>query len=110
MYTFHPPPIHYGPPCLWGAQNDVCKTVGTTPAHNCGNLITASTAIIDVRGTEPVRSQGAVPAGAVVIPGTRKKQFPAGEYDLPCALIIGERSESTDKKTSLNDTLRTFAL
>ncbi len=59
---------------------------------------------------EPVTTKGKIPANAVVIPGTRKKQFPAGEYDLPCALIIGERTESTDKKTTLNETLRGFAV
>ena len=98
--------------CFIGSRCIVVEGVhiGRGAVLGANTVITASTAIIDVRGDEPVRSQGAIPAGAVVIPGTRKKQFPAGEYDLPCALIIGERSESTDKKTSLNDTLRTFAL
>lgn len=70
--------------------------------------ITASTPIIDVTGSAPVESRGRVPANAVVVPGTRPKQFPAGSYDLQCALIIGARTESTDRKTSLNDALRTF--
>lgn len=71
-------------------------------------VITASTRIIDVTGTTPVEYQGYVPARSVVIPGTRKKQFPAGEYDVPCALIIGKRKPSTDLKTSLNSALREF--
>lgn len=70
--------------------------------------ITSSTPIIDVTGAEPVEYRGRVPAGAVVIPGTRPKEFPAGTYELQCALIIGRRSESTDRKTSLNDALRDF--
>ena len=72
-----------------------------------GTIITASTAIIDVRGSKPVTLKGRVPARAVVIPGTRPKQFPAGEFNVPCALIIGERSASTDTKVSLNEALRT---
>ncbi len=70
--------------------------------------ITSNTPIIDVTGPEPVEMRGRVPAGAVVLPGTRPKQFPAGTYDLQCALIVGARSASTDRKTSLNDALRTF--
>lgn len=71
-------------------------------------VITASTKIIDVTGEKPIEYKGFVPARSVVIPGTRKKQFPAGEYDVPCALIIGKRKASTDLKTSLNDALREF--
>lgn len=70
--------------------------------------ITASTPIIDVSGNEPVESRGRVPANSVVVPGTRPKRFPAGSYDLQCALIIGKRTESTDRKTTLNDALRSF--
>jgi len=70
--------------------------------------ITSSTPIIDVTGSEPVETRGRVPAGSVVLPGTRSKEFPAGTYDLQCALIVGTRSASTDRKTSLNDALRTF--
>lgn len=70
--------------------------------------ITGSTKIIDVSGPEPVVYNGLVPARSVVIPGTIPKQFPAGEYQVPCALIIGKRKESTDKKTSLNNALRDF--
>ncbi len=71
-------------------------------------VITASTPIIDVTGSEPKTIKGRVPARSVVVPGTRKKQFPAGEFELSCALIIGQRKASTDMRTSLNDALRTF--
>ncbi len=69
-------------------------------------VLTASTKIIDVTHAEPVEYKGIVPARSVVIPGSYTKKFPAGEYQVPCALIIGKRKESTDKKTSLNDALR----
>lgn len=70
-------------------------------------VLTASTKIIDVTGPTPRTITGEVPERAVVIPGTYAKQFPAGEYQVPCALIIGHRKPSTDLKTSLNDALRT---
>lgn len=70
--------------------------------------ITQSTKIIDVSGEEPVVYRGYVPARSVVIPGSYTKKFPAGEYQVSCALIIGQRKESTNKKTSLNDALRDF--
>ncbi len=73
-------------------------------------VITGSTHIIDVTGAEPVEYRGYVPARSVVIPGTYPKQFPAGQYNVACALIIGRRKESTDKKTSLNDALRDFGV
>lgn len=73
-------------------------------------VITGSTHIIDVTGAEPVEYRGYVPARSVVIPGTYPKRFPAGEYNVACALIIGRRKESTDKKTSLNDALREFGV
>jgi len=73
-------------------------------------VLTKSTKIIDVSGAEPVEYKGRVPARSVVIPGTYTKKFPAGEYQVPCALIIGQRKASTDLKTSLNDTLREFNL
>ncbi len=73
-------------------------------------VLTASTQIIDVTGPEEVVTKGVVPARSVVIPGTRLKRFPAGEYGVPCALIIGRRTDSTDRKTSLNRVLREFAL
>ena len=72
--------------------------------------LTSSTPIIDVSGDEPIEYKGRVPARSVVVPGTRPKKFPSGEYNMNCALIIGKRKESTDKKTSLNETLREFAL
>jgi 2,3,4,5-tetrahydropyridine-2-carboxylate N-succinyltransferase len=75
-----------------------------------GVILTASTAIIDVTGSEPVEYRGRVPARSVVIPGMRSKKFPAGEYQVPCALIIGQRKESTDRKTSLNAALREFSV
>ena len=71
-------------------------------------VLSSSIPIIDVTGSEPIEYRGCVPARSVVIPGTRAKEFPAGTYHLPAALIIGERSASTDDKTSLNDALRTF--
>jgi 2,3,4,5-tetrahydropyridine-2-carboxylate N-succinyltransferase len=73
-----------------------------------GVVLTASTPILDVRGCEPIRSKGRVPARAVVIPGTLPKAFPAGEYGTPCALIVGTRNESTDLKTSLTAALREY--
>jgi 2,3,4,5-tetrahydropyridine-2-carboxylate N-succinyltransferase len=73
-----------------------------------GVVLTSSTPIIDVTGPEPVVTKGRVPARSVVIPGSQPKEFPAGTFHVPCALIIGTRQESTDRKTSLNDVLRTF--
>ena len=73
-------------------------------------VLTASTPIIDVTGPQEVVHRGRVPARSVVIPGTRPKVFPAGTYQVACALIIGRRKESTDRKTSLNDVLREFAV
>lgn len=75
-----------------------------------GVTLTASTPIVDVTGPEPQELRGRVPAQSVVIPGMRPKQFPAGQYQVPCALIIGQRKESTDKKTSLNAALRDFSV
>jgi 2,3,4,5-tetrahydropyridine-2-carboxylate N-succinyltransferase len=71
-------------------------------------VITSSTPIIDVRGEKEIVYKGRVPARSVVVPGTRVKKFPAGDYQLSCALIIGERSKKTDEKTSLNSVLRDF--
>ena len=86
-------------------------------AHICreavlgsNTVITGSTHIIDVTGPEPVTYKGYVPPRSVVVPGSYRKQFPAGEYSVTCALIIGRRKESTDKKTSLNDALRDFGV
>jgi 2,3,4,5-tetrahydropyridine-2,6-dicarboxylate N-succinyltransferase len=72
--------------------------------------LTASVPIIDVTGPEPVEHRGYVPPRSVVVPGTRPKEFPAGTYHLSCALIIGQRSESTDLRTSLNDALRDYGI
>jgi 2,3,4,5-tetrahydropyridine-2-carboxylate N-succinyltransferase len=71
-------------------------------------VLTQSTKIIDVSGSVPIETKGVVPSRSVVIPGSYMKKFPAGEYNVSCALIIGKRKESTDKKTSLNDALRDF--
>jgi 2,3,4,5-tetrahydropyridine-2-carboxylate N-succinyltransferase len=71
-------------------------------------VLTQSTKIIDVSGPEPKEMKGVVPARSVVIPGSYSKKFPAGEYNVSCALIIGQRKASTDLKTSLNDALRDF--
>jgi 2,3,4,5-tetrahydropyridine-2-carboxylate N-succinyltransferase len=73
-------------------------------------VLSASVPVIDVTGSEPIEHRGYVPPRSVVLPGTRPKDYPAGRYDLPCALIVGARSESTDLKTSLNDVLREFEI
>ena len=75
-----------------------------------GVVLTASTPIVDVTGSRPQLSRGRVPPRAVVIPGTMPKAFPAGEFGTPCVLLIGRRTESTDRKTSLNQALREFAV
>ena len=84
--------------------------VGAGAVLGAGVVLTSSTPIVDVRGSKPVEMRGRVPARAVVIPGTRPREFPAGVYGTPCALIIGERSGSTDRKTSLNQALREFGV
>jgi 2,3,4,5-tetrahydropyridine-2-carboxylate N-succinyltransferase len=73
-------------------------------------VLSASIPVIDVTGSEPVEHRGYVPSRSVVLPGSRTKEYPAGTYDLPCALIVGTRSASTDLKTSLNDVLREFEI
>jgi 2,3,4,5-tetrahydropyridine-2-carboxylate N-succinyltransferase len=73
-------------------------------------VLSASIPVIDVTRAEPVEHRGYVPPRSVVLPGTRPKEYPAGTYDLPCALIVGTRRESTDLKTSLNDVLREFEI
>lgn len=80
--------------------------VGQEAVLGANVVLTASTRIIDVTGKEPVELKGEVPPRSVVIPGSYTKNFPAGDFQVPCALIIGQRKESTDKKTSLNDALR----
>ncbi len=98
--------------CFVGSRSIVVEG-----AHVCreavlgsNTVITGSTHIIDVTGPEPVTYKGYVPPRSVVVPGSYRKQFPAGEYSVSCALIIGQRKESTDKKTSLNDALREFGV
>lgn len=80
--------------------------VGRESVLGANVVLTASSRIIDVTGSEPIEYRGYVPDRSVVIPGTVPKSFPAGVFQVPCALIIGQRKESTDKKTSLNDALR----
>ncbi len=80
----------------------VCKEA----VLGAGVTLTMSSKIIDVTGPEPMIHMGVVPERAVVIPGSYEKEFPSGKYNVPCALIIGKRKESTDKKTSLNEALR----
>jgi 2,3,4,5-tetrahydropyridine-2-carboxylate N-succinyltransferase len=84
--------------------------IGKEAVIGAGVTITGSTKIIDVTGDEPKEYRGYVPPRSVVIPGSIPKQFPAGEYQVPCALIIGQRKPSTDLKTSLNDALRDFGV
>mgnify|MGYP003323438207 FL=1 len=80
--------------------------VGKEAVLGANVVITASTKVIDVSGEKPIEFRGEVPERSVVIPGSYTKSFAAGDYQVPCALIIGERKESTDKKTSLNNALR----
>ncbi len=80
--------------------------IGKRAVLGAGVIITGSSKIIDVTGSEPKEYKGYVPANSVVIPGSYTKQFPAGEFQVPCAIIIGQRKESTDLKTSLNEALR----
>lgn len=96
--------------CFLGSRSIVVEGVHLEPEVVLGAnvTLTASTPIIDVTGTEAVEHRGRVPARSVVVPGSRAKRFPSGEYQLACALIIGQRKASTDKRTSLNDALRDF--
>ncbi len=84
--------------------------VGAEAVLGANVVLTASTPIIDVTGPEPVEHRGHVPPRSVVVPGTRPKEFPAGTYQLPAALIIGQRSAATDLKVSLNDALRSYGV
>ncbi len=84
--------------------------IGAGAVLGANTTISASIPVIDVTGAEPVEIRGRVPANAVVVPGTRPKQFPAGTYQVQCPLIIGWRDESTDRKTSLNEALRVFGV
>jgi 2,3,4,5-tetrahydropyridine-2,6-dicarboxylate N-succinyltransferase len=84
--------------------------VGKEAVLGAGVVLTASTAIIDVSGPIAKELRGHIPARSVVIPGTRNKRFPAGDFGVPCALIVGLRSEATDRKVSLNAALRDFGV
>ncbi|UBM61420.1 2,3,4,5-tetrahydropyridine-2,6-dicarboxylate N-succinyltransferase [Candidatus Sulfidibacterium hydrothermale] len=96
--------------CFVGSRSIVVEgvRVGEEAVLGANVVLTQSTRIIDVSGDEPVEYKAYVPPRSVVIPGTYTKHFPAGDYQVPCALIIGKRKASTDKKTSLNDALRHF--
>lgn len=96
--------------CFIGSRCIVVEgvKVGREAVLGANVVLTQSTKIIDVSGNQPVEHKGSVPPRSVVIPGTYPKKFPAGEYNVSCALIIGQRKESTDKKTSLNEALRDF--
>ncbi len=96
--------------CFVGSRSIVVEgvRVGKEAVLGANVVITQSTKIIDVSGNEPVEYKGFVPPRSVVIPGSIPKKFPAGEYQVPVALIIGKRKASTDTKTSLNDALRDF--
>jgi 2,3,4,5-tetrahydropyridine-2,6-dicarboxylate N-succinyltransferase len=84
--------------------------VGAQAVLGANVVLTASTPIIDVTGSEPIESRGSIPPRSVVVPGTRPKEFPAGTFNLPAALVIGKRTESTDLKVSLNDALRSHGV
>jgi 2,3,4,5-tetrahydropyridine-2-carboxylate N-succinyltransferase len=94
--------------CFIGSRSIVVEgvRVGKQAVLGANVVLTMSTKIIDVTGNEPVEMKGYVPERSVVIPGSYTKKFPAGAFQVPCALIIGKRKESTDLKTSLNDALR----
>jgi 2,3,4,5-tetrahydropyridine-2,6-dicarboxylate N-succinyltransferase len=98
--------------CFVGSRAIVVEGVLVEEAAviGAGVVLTGSTPIVDVTGGEPVITRGRVPARAVVIPGTLPKTFPAGSFGVPCALVIGRRRESTDRKTSLNDALREYGV
>lgn len=105
-------PVIIGDNCFIGSRCIVVEgvIVGEEAVLGANVVLTASTKIIDITGDAPKEVRGRVPARSVVIPGTIPKKFPAGEFHVPCALIIGERKDSTDKKTSLNQALRDFSI
>jgi 2,3,4,5-tetrahydropyridine-2-carboxylate N-succinyltransferase len=96
--------------CFLGSRCIVVEgvRVGKEAVLGANVVLTASTKIIDVSGLEPIETQGYIPPRSVVIPGSFEKKFPAGSYQVACALIIGKRKESTDLKTSLNQALREY--
>ena len=101
-------PVIIGDNAFLGSRSIVVEGVhvGSEAVLGANVVLTASTKIIDVTGSKPIENKGIVPPRSVVIPGSYTKTFSAGDYQVPCALIIGKRKESTDKKTSLNDALR----
>jgi len=96
--------------CFIGSRSIIVEGVhvGREAVLGANVVITQTTRIIDVSGDKPIELRGKVPPRSVVIPGTTTKIFPAGEFQVPCALIIGTRKETTNKKTSLNDALRDY--
>lgn len=98
--------------CFIGSRCIIVEGVriGKEAVLGANVVLTKSTHIIDVTGSEPVTYKGKVPPRSVVIPGTYEKEFPAGKFQVACALIIGKRKESTDKKVSLNDALRDYSV
>jgi 2,3,4,5-tetrahydropyridine-2,6-dicarboxylate N-succinyltransferase len=98
--------------CFIGSRSIVVEGARIRKAAVLGAnvVITSSTRIIDVSGSQAVEYRGEVPERSVVVPGSYPKQFPAGTFHLSCALIIGKRKESTDLKTSLNEALRDFSV
>ena len=103
-------PVIIGDNCFIGSRAIVVEgaRIGNEAVLGANVVITGTTRIIDVTGDKPVEYRGEVPPQSVVIPGTFAKEFAAGTYNVPCALIIGKRKESTDKKTSLNNALRDY--
>jgi len=103
-------PVIIGDNCFIGSRSIIVEGVHVDDEAvvGAGTVITSSTKIIDVSGSEPVEHKAYIPKRSVVIPGSFSKRFPAGDYHLPCALIIGKRKQSTDTKTTLNDALRDF--
>jgi 2,3,4,5-tetrahydropyridine-2,6-dicarboxylate N-succinyltransferase len=103
-------PVIIGDNCFLGSRSIVVEGafIGNEAVLGANVVITGTTRIVDVSGSEPVEYRGFVPPRSVVIPGTIPKVFPSGTYNVPCALIIGTRKESTDKKTSLNNALREY--
>jgi 2,3,4,5-tetrahydropyridine-2-carboxylate N-succinyltransferase len=105
-------PVIIGDNCFIGSRCIVVEGVRVENDAVLGAnvVLTMSTKIFDVSGEHPIEYRGIIPKRSVVIPGSYPKKFPAGEYQVPCALIIGKRKESTDKKTSLNEALRDFSI
>ncbi|MBM3419980.1 MAG: 2,3,4,5-tetrahydropyridine-2,6-dicarboxylate N-succinyltransferase [Bacteroidetes bacterium] len=103
-------PVIIGDNCFLGSRSIVVEgaMIGNEAVLGANVVITGTTRVLDVSGSEAIEYRGYVPPGSVVIPGTFPKRFPAGEFSVPCALIIGRRKESTDMKTSLNDALREY--